>query len=160
MHIGSYIASLFYFYDFFCRFIVALSDHGTDEWNRTFLMCGRNTQPVHQFQFMFRAVRRQIVNCFPFLYTLMEVAYNVSRRHQIFYAYTFAFFVQRRLWSHPYDCVDRQLITKDNFFVFIYIDNSRKSGTWKSEIIKESGILTITECVIFVIQSALVISEK
>ena len=47
MHIGRHVARLFYFYDFFRRFIITLCDYGTDKRHRAFLTCRRYPQPIH-----------------------------------------------------------------------------------------------------------------
>ena len=49
---------------------------------------------------------------------------------------------------------------ENDFFVLIDVNDSGKSGKRQAEIVEESRILTITESIIFIIQSLFVISQE
>ena len=92
VHIGSHVTGFFYFYDFFRRLVVALSYDGTDERYGTFLTCRWYSEPVHQFQFMFGAVGRKIMNCFSTLDAFVQIADDIGGSHHFPDADAFAFF--------------------------------------------------------------------
>ena len=151
MHISCYVACTFYLSNFFSGFIITLADNRTDKRYRAFLTRWRYSQPIHQFQLMFGTIRRQIVDSLPLLHTLMQIIHNCSGRQCMFNSYKLTFLLQCWLNTHPDDIINRQFITKNNFFIIVYINYSRKAGKPKTEIIKEGRILTVTESITFII---------
>ena len=160
VHISRHITCLFYLFYFFGRLITALCHNCTNKWNRTFLACRRNAQPLHQFQFMLRPVGRQVMHCLSLAHCFMQIVHDFGRRHYFRYAHTPAFLFQGRLRSHPYDMVNRKFIAKYNLLVLINIDNRRQTGKRQTEIIQEGRILTITESIVLIMQSLFVITQK
>ena len=160
MHVGSHITCFFYFCNFFGRFIITLCHHRTDKRHGTFLTCRRNTQPIHEFQLMFGTVRRKIMHRLTFLYGFVQIADNPGGRKRLPNAYPFTLLFQSRLRTHPYNMIDSQFVSENDFFVLIDVNNSGKSGKRQAEIVEESRILTITESIIFIIQSLFVISQE
>ena len=95
-----------------------------------------------------------------FLYGFVQIADNPSGRKRLPNAYPFTLLFQSRLRTHPYNMIDSQFVSENDFFVLIDVNDSGKSGKRQAEIVEESRILTITESIIFIIQSLFVISQE
>ena len=160
VHVGRYVASLLDFFDFLGRLVVALRHHGTDKGYRPLLACGRQAQPVHQLQLVLGAVGRQVMDALTALHGLVQVADDIGRGACVGDAHGCGFLAERGLRTHPDDVVDAQFVAENDFTVFVDVDDGRQPGEGKSEIIKESRILTIAEGVVLVVQSLFVVPQE
>ena len=56
--------------------------------------------------------------------------------------------------------VDGQLIAKNDFFIFIYVDESWQPGKRQAKIVEKSGILAEMVCVIGIVHAWLIVTQK
>ena len=100
------------------------------------------------------------MHCLTFLYGFVQIADNSGGRKCLPNTYPFALLFQSRLCAHPHNMVDSQFVPENDFFVLIDVNDSGKSGKRQAEIVEKGRILTITESIIFIIQSLFVISQE
>ena len=160
VHVGSDVAGALYLGNLLCGLHVALCHDGADEGHGAFLMRRRHTQPVHQFQFVFGAVGRQVVYGTPLLHGTVQVVCQLDRRQCLRNAHGRSLLTQSGLGTHPDNVVNGKLIAEDDFPVLINVDNGVQSGKGKPEIVKERGVLTVTERVVLVIQTLFIVAQK
>ena len=58
------------------------------------------------------------------LYSLVQITDDVGKRTGFGNSHSRSLFVKGGLGTHPDNMVDGQLIAKNNFFIFIYVDES------------------------------------
>ena len=64
------------------------------------------------------------------------------------------------LGTHPDNMVDGQLIAKNDFFIFIYVDESWQPGKRQAKIVEKSGILAVTESIVLIVQTLFIVTQK
>ena len=94
------------------------------------------------------------------LYSLVQITDNVGKRTGFGNAHGGSLFVKGGLGTHPYNMVDGQLITENDFLIFVYVDESRQPGKRQTEIIEKSGILAVTESIVLIVQPLFIVTQK
>ena len=56
--------------------------------------------------------------------------------------------------------VDGQLIAEYDFFIFVYVDESRQPGKRQAKIVEKSGILAVTESIVLIVQPLFIVTQK
>ena len=160
MHVGSNHTSLFDFDNLFRSLIITLIYYAEDERHRRLFRSRHDTQPLEQFDLMFRTVSRQVMDTLAFLLCCFQIRFNFLEGTNFGDTGCFAFLLQCRLSSHPYDCIDRQFVTENDFFIIVNINNGGQTGIRKPEEIQERGILAEVIGVVCIIHSRLIVSEE
>ncbi len=100
------------------------------------------------------------MNGLPHLYNLMQIADDIGKRTGFGNAHSRSLFVKGGLGTHPYNMVNSQLITENDFLIFIYVDDCRQSGKRQAKIVEKSGILTVTESIVLIVQPLFIVTQK
>ena len=95
-----------------------------------------------------------------FLLRVLQICFDFLERTDFGDTGSFALFLQRRLCSHPDNCVDCQFVAKNDLTVVIYVDDGGQSGVGKPEEIQESGVLAEMVCVIGIVHAGLIVTQK
>ena len=88
-----------------------------------------------------------------FLLCVLQIGFDFLERTYFGDTGCFALFLQRRLCSHPDNCVDRQFVAENDLAVVVYVDDGGQPGVGKPEEIQKSGILAEMVCVIGIVHA-------